>query len=262
MSDKNTRAQDMFHGEKKLSDSPRMEGKQEKAKDTRQRMIVQSPRTTPAQQRKSGKTDQEVRPDRDRKQTETHKQMEKESATKSDSSEQTSPEMRNRMEMAREPQKKEVIQLAKKASPADGSSGESAPPPMAPRIITAASAKNTEADAQITGELSFGATRHFFGEYLLKMKQAVEQQWVSRLISQYTGIVSSEAVIDFKIQPDGHVTDMIVNSNEGDPYFPLVCASSISDAQPFDKIPYSEVPGLPDEYMNKPLNIRFTFRYN
>ena len=125
-----------------------------------------------------------------------------------------------------------------------------------------ASANNADADARITGELSYAASRHFFGEYLLKMKHTVERQWISRLVSQYTGIVSSRAVIDFKIQPDGSVTDMVVNSVEGDSYFPIICASSINDAQPFDRIPYDETQGLPDEFVNKPLNIRFTFQYN
>jgi outer membrane biosynthesis protein TonB len=160
---------------------------------------------------------------------------------------------------APEPEGRKVIQLAKKL-PKAGASGSI--PPSSPRIVTTASSKNVNADAEITGELSFGATRHFFGEYLLKMKQAVERQWVSRLVSQYTGVVSAEAVIDFKIQPDGRVTDLAIAEFDGDNYFPVLCVSSITDAQPFDEIPYDEIEGLPQEYKNKALSVRFTFRYH
>ncbi|MBI5117835.1 hypothetical protein HZA56_15275 [Candidatus Poribacteria bacterium] len=261
MSDKDTRAQDTFKSEKKRPDSPHMESKSDKAKDTRQRMILQRPRTPSMEQRRSQKNAKEARPDKARPRPEKSKQVEKEMTQKATTPENAQSETQERIEIAREPEKKEIIQLAKKASSPD-EPAIAVPPPMAPRVITAASARDTEADAQITGELSFGATRHFFGEYLLKMKQAVERQWVSRLVSQYTGIVSSRAVIDFKIQPDGRVADIVVNSNDGDPYFPLVCVSSINDAQPFDKIPYAETPGLPEQYMDKPLSIRFTFQYN
>jgi outer membrane biosynthesis protein TonB len=131
-----------------------------------------------------------------------------------------------------------------------------------PVIMSSASARSAGADARITGELSFATTRHFFGEYLLGMKQAVETEWISRLVSQYTGLVRSEAVIDFKIQPDGSVTDLDISSTEGDSYFSLICVSSIQDAQPFDEIPYDDIAGLPEEFIGKPLSIRFTFRYN
>jgi hypothetical protein len=136
------------------------------------------------------------------------------------------------------------------------------PPVAAPKISTSVEAGNMGGDALIEGEISFGATRHFFGEYMLKMKQAVETEWISLLISRYTGVAMSTAVINFKIQPDGTATDIVTHSNEGDPYFPIICVSSIRDAQPFEEIPYDDIPGLPEELKGKPLNIRFTFRYN
>jgi outer membrane biosynthesis protein TonB len=94
------------------------------------------------------------------------------------------------------------------------------------------------------------------------MKQAIEQQWISRLVARYSGVRSSEAVIDFKIQPDGTISDVRIESSEGDPYFPVLCVSSIHDAQPFERIPYDDIPGLPANFKNQPLNIQFTFRYN
>jgi outer membrane biosynthesis protein TonB len=260
MSDKNTRAQDIFKSGKNLPDSPHMEGKNETVRDTRQRMIVKSSQGSMPEQRNSVKTAAAPRRETSPREPGSSRQIEKESSGKELEPKPKPSATGSRIEVSREPEKEEVIRLARK-TPASQETSVSAPP-KAPSMVTTASAKNVEADAQITGELSFGATRHFFGEYLLKMKQAVERQWVSRLVSQYTGVVSSRAVIDFKIQPDGHITDMAVNSNEGDPYFPLVCVSSIDDAQPFEKIPYGEIPGLPDEYMNKPLSIRFTFQYN
>jgi len=243
VSDKNTRAQDTFRSETKLEDAPHMEGKHDEAQDTRPRTIASRPPVVVKEPRKPVEA---VKPEEPVKE-ETKREPRKPPAD---------PE--EKIEVMPEPKKKEVIQLAKKApQPAVES-----PPAMTPRVISAASSRNMGADAQITGELSFGATRHFFGEYLLKMKHAVERQWISHLVSQYTGIVSSSAAIEFKIQPDGTVTNVVVSENDGDPYFPLVCVSSITKAQPFERIPYEEIPGLPDEFRNKPLSIRFTFRYN
>ncbi|UCD58306.1 MAG: hypothetical protein JSV16_04105 [Candidatus Hydrogenedentota bacterium] len=261
ISDKTTRAQDNFRSDKKLHDSPHMEGKHEDSKDTRPRMVVSRPPVSLDEQKKPQKTVGVAPSEKPSEKAEPQREEKKISPEPPDETQKKLIEPEESIEVAPERKEKEVIQLAKKA-PAPAEPAVSTPPSMAPRVISAASSRNVDADAQITGELSFGATRHFFGEYLLTMKQAVERQWVSRLISRYTGIVSSRAVVDFKIQPDGSVTDVVVNSAEGDPYFALVCVSSIDDAQPFDKIPYNEIQGLPDEFVNKPLNIRFTFQYN
>jgi len=248
-SDKNTRAQDMFQGDKKLKDAPRMEGKHEDSKDTRQRATVVAPPEPPAK-----KPEPAEEPDRRETERPAPEQAKEEVPEKP--VEPKEPE--EKILFAAEPVKKEVVQLAKKEPVA------AMPPTMSPpaMIMSAASSKNADADAQITGELSFAASRHFFGEYLLKMKQQIERQWISRLVSRYTGVKSSQAVIDFKIQPDGSISDVVINSSEGDPYFPVLCVTSIHDAQPFDKIPYADIDGLPQDFSNKPLNIRFTFRYN
>jgi len=257
MSDKNTRAQDLFQSEKKLPDAPHMEGKNPDARDTRPQMI--SPPETPRQAQKPAPPAKPAEPVR---QPEKQPPAKEPAETKKDAkigvSIEPEPLQQAKMEPDLDTAKKEVIQLAKKS--ADVSMPVA--PAQSSRVVSAASPRNTNADAEITGELSYAASRHFFGEYLLAMKQAVERQWISRLVTKYTGLVVSKAVIDFKIQPDGRVTDMSVNSSEGDPYFPLVCVSSINDAQPFGPIPYSQAVGLPEEFMNKPLNIRFTFQYD
>ncbi len=262
ISDKNTRAQDRFQGDKKLEDSPHMEGKHDDSKDTRPRAVVTQPPPEQVSAAPVPEPAEEKRPEPRAVPKEPARQPEKpkiqaepEPKTEPAKSESES------VEVAPEKREKEVIQLAKKAPEPTPPVPTTAPKPGS-HVISVTSSNNPGADAEIMGELSFGATRHFFGEYLVKMKQAVERQWVSLLVTKYTGIVSSEAVIDFKIQPDGRVTDMMVRSVEGDNYFSVVCVSSIRDAQPFERIPYEEIPGLPENYMDKPLNIRFTFRYN
>jgi len=249
VSDKNTRAQDRFQGEKKLKDSPHMEGKREDSKDTRPKMVAAKPPTPPKPERivktatptdSSGEGTTRRAPANDKKEP---------------------PKPKEAIRVAPEPENKEIIRLAKKA-PVLAEPTAPSPAMTPPHIMSSASARNTGADAQIAGELSFAATRHFFGEYLLKMKQAVEAEWISRLVSQYSGIVRSRTVVDFKIQPDGRVTEVDASSSEGDPYFALICISSIRDAQPFEEIPYDDIPGLPEEFKGKPLSIRFTFRYN
>lgn len=262
MSNRNTRAQDMFESEKKLKNSPHMEGKNPDVKDTRKQAIaVPQPPAPPAQPQPKAPEPAEAHPQKPAPQEQPKKQPTEKPKEAEMMLAERKPEP-PRPESAKT-EKKEVIQLAQKtADTAPASPSVPAPPRSAAVDITTADSRNTDANAEITGELSFAASRHFFGDYLLKMKQAVERQWVSRLVTKYTGIVSSEAVIDFKIQPDGRVTDALVHSSEGDAYFPVLCISSINDAQPFGQIPYSEAAGLPDEFLNKPLNIRFTFRYN
>ncbi|NQU07788.1 MAG: hypothetical protein HQ583_04435 [Candidatus Abyssubacteria bacterium] len=286
ISDKNTRAQDKFKSEEKLEDSPHMESKHEESKDTRPRAVVRKPPKPPKTALETPPEKSSQAPDSSRASDEAKKEPlklpekpEKEARSKPvpEPKKQLPPRAAltqtlhpvptrekkpatpaEEKRTAPEPKKKEVVRLAKKA-PAQRE--EPAAPAILPRITSPASARNTGADAQITGELSFGATRHFFGEYLLKVKQAVEAQWLSRLVSQYTSVTRAQAVIDFKIQPDGRVTDVDVSSFEGDLFFTLLCLSSIRDAQPFDTIPVDEIPGLPEDFRNKPLNIRFTFRY-
>ena len=249
VSDKNTRAQDRFQGEKKLKNSPHMEGKREDSKDTRPKMVAAKP-PTPSKPERIVKTA-------------TPKDSSGEGAARRapTNDKKEPPKPKESIRVAPEPENKEIIKLAKKP-PVLAEPTAPSPAMTPPHIMSSASARNTGADAQITGELSFAATRHFFGEYLLKMKQAVEAEWISRLVSQYSGIVRSHTVVDFKIQPDGRVTEVDASSSEGDPYFALICISSIRDAQPFEEIPYDDIPGLPEEFKGKPLSIRFTFRYN
>lgn len=259
VSDKNTRAQDRFKGEKKLEDSPHLDGKSSDSKDTRPKAVVARP-VAPA------KPDP-VKPDpRETPREETVKREKEPLLRAAPGKKPVKPT--EDAPIAPEPKEKEIIRLAKKApaeirlAPPPVPAARPAPPVPAPMMVSGVTASNLGGDAEITGEISFGATRHFFGEYLLKMKQAVETEWISNLVSQYSGVARSLAVVDFKIQPDGRVTDITVSSSEGDPYFPLICESSIRAAQPLDEIPYSEIPGLPEEFVDKPLNIRFTFRYN
>ena len=261
MSDKHTRAQDLIEDKEKQKDAPHMEGRNDKAKDTRPKMMAPAPPKRGAEPKPPEPQQQEAKPKPEPKPAE--KQEEPPQKTKEAEAVallKPEPKPQPKEEPAPEVPKKEVLQLAKKtpdAQPPNPTTPQLASPGLSP-----ANARNTDADAELTGELSYAASRHFFGEYLLKMKEAVERQWVSRLVSKYTGIVSSQAVIDFKIQPDGSVTDLSVETSEGDAYFPVVCVSSINDAQPFGVIPYEQASGLPEKYMNKPLNIRFTFRYN
>ncbi len=257
-SDKNTQAQDRFESEKKLEDAPRMEGKHEDVKDTRPRMIPAKPTVEKPAPQKEPQSEPEKPPEKEKvEEQKTEKAKSGLPAEKKEDPKEPDKEIR----IEPEPKPEEIKKLAKKL-PDPAESIMPAPSSALSRMMSAVSAGNTGADAQITGDLSFAASRHFFGEYLVKMKQAVEREWVSRLVSKYTGVRSSRAVIDFKIQPDGKVTDIAVNSVEGDQYFAVMCASSINDAQPFDEIPYAEAQGLPEEFVNKPLNIRFTFRYN
>jgi hypothetical protein len=299
VSNKNTRAQDRFKGEKKREDSPHLEGKRSDSKDTRPKAVIAkpsppanaAPKPKPKPEAKpkpkpepkpkpkpepkpEPKAEPKTKPEPKIDIVEKGKDIKPKEATRKKPAkrekellQQVLPEKKPSKPAEPERKEKEVIRLAKK-SPAEiapiAPVPTIAPPAQAssPKIFTSVDAGNMGGDALIEGEISFGATRHFFGDYLLKMKQAVETEWMSLLVSRYSGVRRSSAAIDFKIQPDGRVTDIEIKSNEGDPYFPLVCISSIQSAEPFDEIRYTEIQGLPEEFIDKALSVRFTFRYN
>lgn len=136
-------------------------------------------------------------------------------------------------------------------------------PEVQPGRITMSQAAAAEvANARVRGEFSYGATQHFFGEYLLRMKERVEREWFSRLLTEYSRAVSNRVVIDFKVYSNGDVGNMQFVEQHGDPYFPVLCWNAIEAAGPFGLVPYAEVEGIPPDLANKPLNIRFTFHYN
>ncbi len=118
------------------------------------------------------------------------------------------------------------------------------------------------ANARVRGEFSYGAAQHFFGAYLLEMKRRVEREWFSRLLTDYSRVVHSRVVIDFKVYGSGSVGNMAFVEQQGDEYFAVLCWHAIEAAAPFDTVPYATVQGIPPELQNKPLNIRFTFHYN
>lgn len=243
ISDKNTRAQDKFQGDKKLKDSPHIEGQSEQTKNLKPQIVVSKPAAPP----------KPAAPQRSAKAEDKPKQQAFDT--------EKAAESKRDIPIEPKPERGEIIQLAKK-TPVPSEPTRPSTPPSPPKMLSSASARTVGADAEITGEISFAASRHFFGEYMLKMKQAVETQWLSHLISQYAGVERASAVINFNIQPDGHVTDIEIGESEGDPYFALICVSSIRDAQPFDEILYEEIPGLPEEFVDKPLSIQFVFNYN
>jgi outer membrane biosynthesis protein TonB len=273
MSDKHTRAQDKFQGKKKLEDSPHLEGTRADSKDTRPRTVIAKPAAPPKPKPEKLREKTVSRPPAKKEKPEPKSVAEKQPVeqtkepTQKNTPEKEPAQVAGEIRVTPSPKEKEVIRLAKK-TPAETAPIVPVPPrpPPAtvatPEISTSVDAGNLGGDAIIEGEISFGATRHYFGEYLLKMKQAIETQWISQLVSRYTGIAMSTAAIDFKIQPDGTATNIVIHSNEGDPYFPIICISAIRDAQPFEVIPYDDIRGLPEEFKDKPLNIRFTFRYN
>lgn len=154
--------------------------------------------------------------------------------------------------------------------PAEPSRTEPAPPtafqlddsfrPGRPSLTPAEEEALARAEAE--GEFSFEATQHFFADYFLHLRREIENTWVLLLMTRYTGLEPSRAVVDFQILPDGSVRGLAVRSGEGDEeIFPLVCTMAVRNAGPFPPVPYDSIPQLPPEARDLPLRVRVNFNY-
>lgn len=110
------------------------------------------------------------------------------------------------------------------------------------------------------GPLTFDTKAHKIGPYFKEVKGRIENYWLRYLIFRYqnTAPEESEAVVSFKILPNGDVSEVSVLEYSGDELFRDFCVASVTSTSPFSPLPENLLLELKKE---GGLNIVFTFRY-
>jgi hypothetical protein len=94
------------------------------------------------------------------------------------------------------------------------------------------------------------------GDYLKDMADAVEQKWYQLLKDQTTGTYG-KVVLQFRVHPDGRVTDMKRVRNEVSDLLEMTCEQAVFDPAPYQPWPREMRLEVPSDYYE----ITFTFYY-
>jgi outer membrane biosynthesis protein TonB len=108
------------------------------------------------------------------------------------------------------------------------------------------------------GRVAFNTKATPFGEYDAAFIAAVEQCW-HRLLEDHRGNQRSGwVVVDFKLNSDGRITDLNIQSNNTGEIYGMICQRAILDPAPYQKWP----PEMLRVIGSNTREIRFTFYYN
>ena len=108
------------------------------------------------------------------------------------------------------------------------------------------------------GRVAFDTRQTPFGEYDAAFIAAVEQCW-HRLLEEHRGNQRSGwVVVDFKLNSDGRITDLNIQSNNTGEIYGMICQRAILDPAPYQKWPAEMLRAIGSNSRE----IRFTFYYN
>jgi hypothetical protein len=94
------------------------------------------------------------------------------------------------------------------------------------------------------------------GDYMQRMSDAVQSRW-NKLLEDQSADVTGKVVLNFKLHPDGRVTDMKMVQNEVTDLQEATCERAVMDPAPYEKWSREMRLSLPtDSY-----DITFTFYY-
>lgn len=154
--------------------------------------------------------------------------------------------------------------------PSDGVNADTAErekPRDRPRTLAAARAAKgllqgepikQEGGVRHRGKVAFDTKATPFGEYDRAFIAAVEQCW-HRLLEDHRGNQrSGRVVIDFKLNSDGRITELNVQSNDTGEIYGMMCQRAILDPAPYQKWPAD----MRRTIGSNTREIRFTFYYN
>ena len=108
------------------------------------------------------------------------------------------------------------------------------------------------------GRVAFDTRQTPFGEYDAAFIAAVEQCW-HRLLEDHRGNQRSGwVVVDFRLNSDGRITDLNIQSNNTGEIYGMICQRAILDPAPYQKWPAEMLRAIGSNSRE----IRFTFYYN
>lgn len=108
-----------------------------------------------------------------------------------------------------------------------------------------------------SGFTSFEANKHEMGEYMLKIRRAVERHWRAGLQLRYSGVTRTYALIECSIRPDGTVEYARILESGGSMSYSILCREAILRAAPFGPFPFD----VPDIYRKENLEIVWKFSF-
>lgn len=113
--------------------------------------------------------------------------------------------------------------------------------------------KNEGSAMASLGGISINTTAWDFAPYLLDLKHRVKQHWIPPLAFTALGAIHGYTVVVFRIYPDGRMTGLQVQEEEGHGSLHRASLNAIKGAAPFRALPEN----FPEDY----LEVRFGFYY-
>ncbi len=113
--------------------------------------------------------------------------------------------------------------------------------------------KHEESARASVGGISINTTAWDFAPYLLDLKQRIKQHWIPPLAFTALGAIHGYTKINFRIYPDGSMTDLAVIESDGHDALHRSSMNAIKGAAPFRP--------LPDDFPEDYLDITFGFYY-
>jgi hypothetical protein len=158
------------------------------------------------------------------------------------------------------------LALAKPSDKTQESKNEAQPQPyQRPRTIAEALARNgmpgekssqTGGVPRVKAESALDVKGTLIGDYLGHMAEAVQQRW-DQLLKNQTADTYGKVVLQFRLHPNGRVTDLKMVRNEVSNLLETTCEQAILDPAPYQPWPREMRLEVPTDYYD----ITFTFYY-
>jgi hypothetical protein len=140
--------------------------------------------------------------------------------------------------------------------PSDRAARPPAPLPAEPQVPEAG--RSDLAGVTIEGGYaSFSALRDEVAAYILYLKPLIRQEWLTLLLTRYSGVSPTEAMVRVGITPSGEIALLEIVGAPSDRIFATLCKESIRKAGPFRPFPFK----VPPEFQDENLLIRWNFRF-
>lgn len=107
------------------------------------------------------------------------------------------------------------------------------------------------------GMLGFEALQDQLAPYLKEIQRKVEKYWLHYLLTRYSGTKPTDVTIDCEISSEGKIVRIDIIGEPEDPLFAGICKQALQKSAPFSPFPFQ----VPDIYMNRNLQIRWTFNF-